>query len=87
MGFGWNMAPAIFQTIVEAVNKYILQEYQLRSWSFYDDILYSSFSPDDLRAKTGAAVVELKRLGFLVNVGKSVLEPTKQIQFLGFDLD
>ncbi len=55
MGFGWNMAPAVFQTIIEAVCKHINTETGLRSWAFYDDILFASHSGEELKEKTKLA--------------------------------
>lgn len=59
MGFGWNMAPAVFQTVIEAIGKHIQESSKIQSWSFYDDILYASTNEDELKEATLDAVVEL----------------------------
>lgn len=45
MGFGWNMAPALFETVMSAVTKYLRELYpEIGFFVFYDDILLTAKS-------------------------------------------
>jgi len=39
MGFGWNMAPYIFEEITRCLTLHTEKLFGLRSWGYLDDIL------------------------------------------------
>ena len=54
---------------------------------YLDDILIMASSKEDLEMGRDTLIFILQHLGFVINVNKSVLIPTKLIEFLGIMID
>lgn len=86
MGFGWNMAPHIFQSIADAVCQYITEKFGIHALVYYDDLLLFCRDERKLGEAMPLIVDQLVHLGFQLNEAKCVTSPVKQIQWLGFNL-
>ena len=53
---------------------------------YIDDILVMGKSPDEVRDHVEALIALLDGLGFIVNMEKSVITPSQQIEFLGLQV-
>jgi len=54
---------------------------------YIDDILIMAESEAQARGHVQTLIYLLENLGYIINYEKSVLNPTKQLEFLGFILD
>ncbi len=81
--FGLSSAPRVFTKTLKPVMA-VLRQRGIRSVIFIDDTLLMSQSNQELAHQAHEMVRMLHLLGFLVNREKSILTPTRQIQFLGF---
>jgi len=55
----------------------------VRAVIYLDDILFLNQDPEKLRLELQDAVALLENLGFLINWGKSMIEPSQTVQYLG----
>ena len=82
MGFGWSMAPAIFQTLMKAILKRIHQLFGVLGEVMFDDCL---FSRSNLNQETIDKVVKFfTQIGFEINLKKSILSPSEEIDWMKF---
>lgn len=86
MGFGWNMAPHVFQTLADALCKHIKQTYQVDALVYYDDMLLFSTDEDSLKKVFSLIAADIINYGFQINEKKCVSEPQSAITWLGFEL-
>ena len=84
--FGLSCAPWAFTKVLKPVAAF-LRSLGVRLIVYIDDILIIGKSPDEVRNHVEALIALLEGLGFIVNMEKSVLTPSQQIEFLGLQLD
>ena len=84
--FGLSCAPWAFTKVLKPVAAF-LRIVGVRLIVYIDDILVIGKTPDEVRNHTDALIALLEGLGFIVNMEKSVLTPSQQIEFLGLLLN
>ena len=84
--FGLSCAPWAFTKVLKPVAAF-LRSVGVRLFVYIDDILVIGKTPDEVRNHTDALIALLEGLGFIVNMEKSVLTPSQQIEFLGLLLN
>ena len=84
--FGISAAPRTFTMVVRAVAEY-LRRRGVHIFVYLDDWLIVSPSPQLLQEEVRQVCELVSRLGFLINVKKSLLSPTQVIDYLGASLD
>ena len=84
--FGLSCIPWVFTKITKAVAA-VLKEMGVRLIMYIDDTLIMAQSETMLRDHVKGIVYLLENLGFVINSPKSLLEPWKSIDFLGFQID
>jgi hypothetical protein len=60
-----------------------LRKHGMRLIKYLDDILIMSSSKEDAKADVKNAIGLLQHLGFLINVDKSIVEPSQIMEYLG----
>ncbi len=86
LAFGLAPAPRIFTKILKVVMAFVRKQ-GVRLVIYLDDILIISGSREGALADLKLVVELLRVLGFILNVEKSVFEPTQSIEFLGVIVD
>jgi len=86
MPFGLCTAPYVFTKLTRPIVQF-LRNLGINIIIYLDDMLISAQSQDDLLCNLATILWLLTALGFVVNVSKSVLIPTTQIDFLGFSIN
>ncbi len=81
--FGLASAPRVFTKLLKPVMA-TLRRQGIRCIIYIDDLLLLSQSRVELDSATRAVLGLLTYLGFVINWGKSVLEPQRRLHFLGF---
>ena len=81
--FGLASAPRVFTKLLRPVMA-TLRRRGIRCIIYIDDLLLLSQSRAELDSATRAVLGLLTYLGFVINWGKSVLEPQRRLHFLGF---
>ena len=84
--FGLSSAPRIFTTLLKPVVS-LLRCQGIHLVIFLDDMLVLAQLNEDLMSQMEQIAQLLNLLGFSINHEKSQLNPTQQIQFLGFQID
>ena len=84
--FGVSIAPWVFWKILRPWAA-SLRAKGVRLTVYLDDILIMGRSPEECARHTQMVADSLQALGFCLNVGKSVLDPTQRIKFLGVEVD
>lgn len=84
--FGVSSAPYVFTRVMRTVVRYFRQR-GIRLAIYLDDIIIMAASPEQSRLHTRFVLDVLERLGFLINISKSSLEPSQMIQHLGVLFD
>ena len=84
--FGLSCAPWVFTKITKAVTA-VLREMGIRLIIYIDDMLIIAESETLLKDHIQGIIYLLENLGFVINFPKSLLEPKKIIEFLGFLVD
>jgi hypothetical protein len=84
--FGLNQAPWVFTKLLRSVVKFF-RALIICLLIYLDDLLLFHHDPSVLKDQVAFVIRVLEVLGFVVNKKKSILEPSKQILFLGFTLD
>ena len=84
--FGLSCAPWAFTKVLKPVSAF-LRSVGVRLIVYIDDILVIGKTPDEVQNHVEALIALLEGLGFIVNVEKSVLTPSQQIEFLGLLLN
>lgn len=84
--FGLSSAPRCFTKIMRVVVTF-LRRRGIRLIIYLDDFLIMNVSRDKLLEDINIVLVTLKALGFLINLSKSVLTPSKRLEYLGVMLD
>jgi hypothetical protein len=84
--FGLTSSPRIFTKVLKPVVA-ALRRQGIRLVIFLDDILIMSPTKEVCHRQVKIAVQLLTNLGFVINLKKSCLMPTQEVEFLGFVLD
>ena len=84
--FGLSSAPRVFTKLLKPVVGFLRCQ-GIRLVIFLDDMLVLTQSKEDLVPQMDQIAQLFNLLGFLINHEKSQLNPTQQIQFLGFLID
>ena len=84
--FGLGPAPRIFKKILR-VPVTILRKMKIRLVTYIDDMLIFAKSQQELEMARDTVLFLLQNLGFVINWGKSVLIPTKTMEFLGVTIN
>lgn len=84
MPFGLNIAPYVFTKILKPILKHLRSE-GIQTVVYLDDWLVLGKSKQICLQSVRKVICTLKLLGFLINIEKSILEPTKECTFLGFN--
>ena len=84
--FGLSCAPWAFTKVLRPVAAF-LWTLGVRVIVYIDDMLIMGESPDVVKNHVTAMVALLEGLGFIVNMDKSVLCPTQQLEFLGLQVN
>ena len=87
LSFGLGPAPRVFTKITKPILVHIRQNLVIRCVTYSDDLLIFERTKSDCLQKAKKVMTQLQELGFTINIKKSILEPTKQIEFLGLILD
>ena len=86
MPFGLNIAPRSFTKLVRPVMA-VLRPRGIRCLAYLDDLILMAHSEHQVATEATFVLDLLDQLGFAINVAKSALTPSQQVQYLGFTLD
>lgn len=84
--FGLSCAPRVFTKLLKPLI-IKLRKQKFRSVVFLDDFLLLGCTEENLNSNVNATKELLTNLGFVINTEKSILNPTTEIEFLGFHFD
>jgi len=84
--FGISIAPHHFTKIMR-VPVALLRRLGIRLIIYLDDILILNQSKVDIMSDLSTVLSLLEGLGFLINHQKSVMQPTQQMEFLGYTVN
>ena len=84
--FGLNSAPYTFTKLLKPAVA-LLRKLGIRCILYLDDMLIMAQSKRALLGHLATAINPLVSLGFIINLDKSVIKPTRLIEFLGFLLN
>jgi hypothetical protein len=84
--FGLNVLPQLWQSLMKVFQKkWGTRGFQV--FVYLDDILIVGTSPSAAQRALDQVLQDLNESGMVINLKKSVLVPTQQVQHLGFHLD
>ncbi|KAM9997129.1 hypothetical protein ACTFIZ_007913 [Dictyostelium cf. discoideum] len=86
MPFGLSTAPRIFTMLLRPVLR-ILRDINVSVIAYLDDLLIVGSTKEECLSNLKKTMDLLVKLGFKLNLEKSVLEPTQSITFLGLQID
>ena len=81
--FGLGPAPRVFTKITKLILVHIRQNLVIRCVMYSDDLLIFGRTKTDCLQKAKKVMTLSQELGFTINIKKSILEPTQQIEFFG----
>ena len=84
--FGISTIPQLFMSVMRVLEN-IWRKQGIQVYVYLDDILIVGASVEEVNSHLEVVVKTLIQGGFKINVKKSTLEPTQEIQHLGFLLD
>ena len=84
--FGLSSAPYVFTKLLKPAVA-TLHRLGMRLVLYLDDMLILAQTREMTRECLATALELLLSLGFIINLKKSVLNPTQKIEFLGFQID
>ena len=84
--FGLNIAPRVFTKLRKPVVAF-LRKRGVRLVIYLDDILIIGSNVRETRQFTEMAMTLLESLGIIINRDKSILNPTREITFLGLTIN
>jgi len=82
MPFGMSLAPFVCQQILNSMMKYIRRTIKC-AWGHIDDIIIAHEDSNFLRNFVKSFLYKLTRAQWIINTKKSILNPVKEINFLG----
>ena len=80
--FGLGPAPRLFTKLMK-VPMALLRRLNIRLIVYLDDILIMGSSEEEILMARDTVIYLLEALGFVINWAKSVLEPAREMEFLG----
>ncbi|KAM9957069.1 hypothetical protein ACTFIR_003806 [Dictyostelium discoideum] len=86
MPFGLSTAPRIFTMLLRPVLR-MLRDINVSVIAYLDDLLIVGSTKEECLSNLKKTMDLLVKLGFKLNLEKSVLEPTQSITFLGLQID
>jgi hypothetical protein len=84
--FGLSTLPEIWTRIMKVFQKKWRAK-GILCWIYLDDILVVGKNPKRLEKDMAVVIQDLKDAGMAINDKKSILEPSQNIQHLGFNID
>lgn len=84
--FGLAPAPMVFTKLLKPVAAF-LRKQAIRIIIYLDDMLIMAGSKEELRAHVELTMALLRHLGFILNAKKCLVEPRREVEFLGFVLN
>ena len=84
--FGLNSAPHTFTKLMKPVVA-VIRRLAVRLILYLDDMLIAARTTEEVRRHLATALELLVALGFIINIKKSIFEPTQNLEFLGFQLN
>ncbi|KAM9985694.1 hypothetical protein ACTFIZ_012356 [Dictyostelium cf. discoideum] len=84
--FGLSTAPRIFTMLLRPVLR-MLRDINVSVIAYLDDLLIVGSTKEECLSNLKKTMELLVKLGFKLNLEKSVLEPTQSITFLGLQID
>lgn len=84
--FGLSSAPRVFTKLLKPIMAYLRRQ-GIRLVIYLDDILIMNSCPAALVKDLLLVRSTLEEVGFLINIAKSVLSPTQQLEYLGLLID
>ena len=81
---GISSAPRTFTKLMKVPLSTLRQQHGLIVTAYLDDLLLIAPSPRDLLQAIDITQQTLRSLGFRISIKKSAIEPSHQVQFLGF---
>lgn len=84
--FGLSFAPQLFTRVVDQMVVYLLRR-GIVLYAYLDDLLLVHKDKDTLREQTKEALELLKRLGWSINEEKTIAEPQRELEHLGFSIN
>lgn len=86
LAFGLNVAPRLFSKLMRYAIEPLRQE-GIRLVYYLDDICLLGKSKEELTTTSQKVIAHLQKLGFIINMEKSVLIPSQMQEFLGFQFN
>ncbi|KAN0045076.1 hypothetical protein ACTA71_006604 [Dictyostelium dimigraforme] len=86
MPFGLSTAPRIFTMLLRPVLR-MLRDTNVSVIAYLDDLLIVAPTKEECLTNLKKTMDLLLKLGFKLNLEKSILEPTQSITFLGLEID
>ena len=83
---GLSSAPRLFTKLMKPVVSH-LRKLGIFVVIYIDDLLFIASSKEELKKQIAYSLYLLDKLGLTINIPKSILEPTKIIEFVGFILN
>ena len=84
--FGLSSAPRVFTKLTKPIMAW-LRQLGIKSIAYIDDFLLVVPSPEEGFLLACLVTTLLQKLGFTINSNKSILNPTQDLEFLGFHLN
>lgn len=84
---GLSISPYIFQTYTSNLMSEWYHTLQVTGTVYLDDLIICNKDKKELLRQRDAILKDFKQRRFQMNISKSVLEPTKRIEFLGMIID
>ena len=84
--FGLNILPQIFMSVMKPLER-IWRSQGIIVFVYLDDILLVGQTQCQVQSHLKILLDTLKKSGFIINLAKSILTPTQNINHLGFNLD
>ena len=84
--FGLGPAPRIFTKLLK-ISVSVLRRLNILSIIYLDDMLLIGHTVEETLMTRDTVIFLLQQLGFVLNLKKSVLTPTRRIEFLGVTVD
>lgn len=84
---GLSSGPRIFTKIMKAVMSYLRTNNNILLCFYIDDTIIIGKTEGEVMGAVKTTLELLTRLGFTINMEKSVLAPTRELQFLGFRIN
>jgi hypothetical protein len=83
---GYSPGPRLFTRIMKSLMAYLREQFGVNLVFYIDDTLIYADNPGAVREAIHNTLQVVQGAGFMINVRKSVLEPTQVIDYLGFTI-